>query len=183
LANVEDENLNLLIISKFKGFQSLCSFLRSYLSVSGARSRLGDYFFLSHALANKSPPDPDDPAPTFNGPILVDSAIIPAVVSSAAQAELGALFYNAKDGAMLRNTLEDMGFPQPATPIQADNECAVGIANETVKQKRSKAIDMRFYWVQDKQGQFVIYWRQGADNDADYFTKHHRMRSRYLLDH
>jgi len=89
-----------------------------------------------------------------------------------------------------RTTLEDMGHPQPATPIQADNACAVGLANGTVKQKRSKAIDMRFYWVRDqvKQGHFVIYWRKGSENDADYFTKHHspshhrRMRSRYLLD-
>jgi len=130
----------------------------SYLSASGARSRLGGYFFMSHALQT-SPPTPDTPAPTFNGPILVNSSIIPAVVSSAAEAELGALFYNAKDGAMLRATLEDMGYPQPATPIQADNECAVGLSNGTVKQKRSKAIDMRFYWVRDrvKQGQFVIY--------------------------
>jgi len=81
-----------------------------------------------------------------------------------------------------------MGHPQPATPIQSDNACAVGIANDTVKQKRSKAIDMRFYWVRDrvKDGQFVIYWRKGADNAADYFTKHHspahhrRSRSKYL---
>lgn len=121
----------------------------SYLSASGARSRLGGYFFMSHAL-HPSPPTPETPAPTFNGPILVNSSIIPAVVSSAAEAELGALFYNAKDGAMLRATLEDMGYPQPATPIQADNECAIGLSNGTVKQKRSKAIDMRFYWVRDR---------------------------------
>jgi hypothetical protein len=81
-----------------------------------------------------------------------------------------------------------MGHPQPPTLIQADNACAVGIANETVKQKRSKAIDMRFYWVRDRvrQGQFIIYWQRGSDNLAVYFTKHHppshhrRMRSRYL---
>jgi len=161
----------------------------SYLSASGARSRLGGYFFMSNPLP-RSPPHPDDPAPMFNGPVLVNSSIIQPVLSSAAEAELGALFHNAKDGCMLRTTLEDMGHPQPATPIQADNACAVGLANGTVKQKRSKAIDMRFYWVRDqvKQGHFVIYWRKGSENDADYFTKHHspshhrRMRSRYLLD-
>ena len=38
---------------------------------------------------------------------------------------------------MLRNTLTGMGHPQPATPVQADNECAVALANGTVKQKRS----------------------------------------------
>lgn len=158
----------------------------SYLSISGARSRLGGYFFLSHDI--RTPPTPTDPGPIFNGPILVNSSIIQVVVSSAAEAELGALFFNAKDGCMLRNTLIDMGHPQPATPIQADNACAVGLANGALKQKRSKAIDMRFYWVRDrvKDGQFVIYWRKGSENDADYFTKHHppahhrRLRSRYL---
>ncbi len=84
--------------------------------------------------------------------------------------------------------LADMGHPQPATPIQADNACAVGLVHDSLKQKRSKAIKMRFYWVRDrvKQGQLVIYCRKGVENDADYFTKHHpkahhqRMRSRYL---
>jgi hypothetical protein len=112
------------------------------------------------------------------------------VLSSAAEAEMGALFYNAKEAAWLRTTLEDMGHPQPATPIQTDNACAAGIANGTVKQRRSKAIDMRFYWIRDRvaQGQFVVHWRRGTDNLADYFTKHHSpahhrlMRSRYILD-
>jgi hypothetical protein len=68
-----------------------------------------------------------------------------AVVSSAAEAELGALFYNGKEAAWLRTTLINMGHAQPPTPIQTDNSCAAGIANGTVKQRRSKAIDMRFY--------------------------------------
>ena len=44
-----------------------------------------------------------------------------------------------------------------------------------MKQKRSKAIDMRFYWVRDrvKQNQFLIYWRPGANNYGDYVSKHH----------
>jgi len=115
----------------------------SYLSASGARSRLGGYFFMSNPLL-RSPPHPDDPSPMFNGPVLVNSSIIQPVLSSAAEAELGALFHNAKDGCMLRTTMEDMGHPQPATPIQSDNACAVGLTNGTVRQKRSIAIDMRF---------------------------------------
>jgi hypothetical protein len=66
------------------------------------------------------------------------------MISSATEAELGALFHNGKEAAWLRTTLIDMGHPQPATPIQTDNLCAAGIANGTVKQRRSKAIDMRF---------------------------------------
>jgi hypothetical protein len=64
-----------------------------------------------------------------------------------------------------------------------DNQVACGIANDSVKQKRSKAMDMRFYWIRDRvrQGQFLIYWRPGETNRANYFTKHHRrMRPVYL---
>jgi hypothetical protein len=130
---------------------------------------------------------PHAPPPPINGNVHVPSTILKVVVSSAAEAELGALFYNGKEAAWLRTTLIDMGHPQPPTPIQTDNSCAAGIANDTVKQRRSKAIDMRFYWVQDRvvQKQFVVHWRQGSDNLADYFTKHHSaahhriMRSQY----
>jgi hypothetical protein len=71
--------------------------------------------------------------------------------------------------------LIELGFPQDATPIQTDNNTASGIANDTVKQRRSKAMDMRFYWIRDRvrQDQFLIYWSKGSDNLADYFTKHH----------
>jgi hypothetical protein len=54
------------------------------------------------------------------------------VLSSATEAELGVLFYNGKEAAMLRNTHRNMGHPQSATPIQTDNACATGIANDTV---------------------------------------------------
>ena len=148
----------------------------SYLSASHARSRVGGYFFLSSQLADPTKaPAADSPPPPFTGPILVNSSIMKAVLASAAEAELGALFFNAKDGASLRTILADMGHPQPATPIQTDNACAAGIVNSTMKQRRSKAIDMRFYWVRDRvqQGEFLVYWRRGVENDADYFTKHH----------
>jgi hypothetical protein len=69
-----------------------------------------------------------------------------------------------------------------------DNSTASGIVNDTVKQKQSKAMDMRFYWTRDrvKQNQFCIYWKKGILNRADYFTKDHQvkhhkeMRSTYL---
>ena len=159
----------------------------SYLSVTGSRSRLGGWFFLSTNIGSTAPL-PDTPPPPFNAPVLVNTSIIGNIVASAGEAELGGLFHNCKDGCMLRNTLNDLGHPQPQTPVQTDNACAVGIANETVKQKRSKAIDMRYYWVRDRvrAKQFMVYWRRGAENDADYFTKHHApahhrlKRSRYL---
>ncbi len=98
-----------------------------------------------------------------------------SILASATEAEVGALFHNAQDGEMLHTTLKSMGHPQPATPIQTNNKVVEGIVNNCVKQPRSKAIDMRFYWVCDCvcQGHFQIHWKKGSKNLVDYFTKHH----------
>ena len=75
---------------------------------------------------------------------------------------------------MLRTTLEALGHPQPeATPIQTDNACAAGIANYTIKEKRSKAIDMRFHWLRDRvrQKQIKVLHVPGTKQLADFFTK------------
>jgi hypothetical protein len=106
----------------------------SYLSVSKARSRLGGLFF----LGNKSPEQD-----TLNGSILNIAAVIKNVVASAAESEVGACFHNAQSGAPLRVTLTDLGHTQPPTPLRTDNSTAYSIVNETIKQKRSKAMDMR----------------------------------------
>ena len=54
-------------------------------------------------------------------------------------------FYNAKKSLPFRITLEEMGHPQPPTPMEVDNETAIGFLLETMKLKRAKAIDMRFH--------------------------------------
>jgi hypothetical protein len=48
-----------------------------------------------------------------NGAILIISKVLNHVMSSAAEAEIGAVFINAKEGAVLRTTLEELGHPQP----------------------------------------------------------------------
>jgi hypothetical protein len=122
------------------------------------------------------------------GQFMIVINVLKHVMSSAAEAEIGAVFINAKEGAVLRTTLEELGHKQPPTPMETDNTTATGYSNGTIKQKRTKAMDMRFYWIKDrvKQGQFKIYWGQGFQNLADYFTKHHspahhkRIRNVYI---
>ena len=96
-------------------------------------------------------------------------------MASAAEAELAALFMNAQIIMPLRTMCEELGHPQPPTPIRTDNSTAKGIVHETIKQKRSKAIDMQFYWLRDrqKQNQIDIYWQPGTTNAGDFFTKYH----------
>jgi hypothetical protein len=143
----------------------------SYLSEPKARSRVGGHFFLSDMPTS----NPEKQKPPNNGAVHTVSNILKNVMSSATEAEFAGLFHNAKDGAMLRTTLTEMGHPQPATPIQTDNSTANGITNGTVRQHKSKAMDMRFYWIQDRvrQGQFIVYWAPGSTNMGDYHTKHH----------
>ena len=113
--------------------------------------------------------------PPNNSAILTIATIIKAVMSSAAEAELGALFINVKEAMHLRHVLEEMGHPQPRTPIQTDNTTAEKVINNKIQPKRTKAMDMHFHWLRGReaQGQFNIYWRPGNTNLADYFTKHH----------
>lgn len=137
----------------------------SYLSEPKARSRAGGHMFMSA----------DNDIPANNGAVLNISQIIRAVMSSAAEAELGALFINAKMAVAMRHTLEELGHPQPRTPIQTDNKTANDLLTNRIMPKALKAMDMRFNWLRcrDTQGQFRYYWRPGTQNLADYFTKHH----------
>ena len=136
------------------------------LVASNARSRAGGYTFLGNRNNNKQ---------IHNGPITILAKVIKHVMASAAEAEIAALFMNAKEALPLRITLTELGHPQPPTPLCADNNTANGIINGIFKQDRSKAIDMRFYWLVDRvqQGQFNVCWDSGKKNLADYFTKHH----------
>ena len=119
----------------------------------------------------------------FNGPVLILAKVLKNVMASATEAEIGALFLNGQEAAGLRTCLEAMGYPQPATPMKTDNSTTDGIINNTMKQRRSKAIDMRFHWLRDRtrQGQFYIFWDSGKNNLADYYTKHHPASLHRLL--
>jgi hypothetical protein len=140
----------------------------SYLSESKSRSRAGGIFFLAAPYSSML-------TPALNGAVHITSLIMKHVLASAAEAEIAALFHNAQEACSMRVTLTTLGHPQSATPIQTDNQCALGIVNGTVKQKRSRAIDMRFYWLCDRvqQNHFLVHWAPGPTNRGDYFTKHH----------
>ena len=105
----------------------------AYLVEPEAKSRAGGFFY----LGNKD-------GKLLNGSILILAKIIKFVMASAAEAEIAALFMNAKLAIPIRQALIEMGQPQPATKIKTDNSTADGFVNDTIKQNRSKAIDMRF---------------------------------------
>jgi hypothetical protein len=97
-------------------------------------------------------------------------------MASASEAKTGALFHNGQETAHIRQILKELDREQSQpTHITTDNSTADGFANDQIKIKQSKAMDMRFYWIQDRvsQGQFIVHWQKGSDNLANYFTKHH----------
>jgi hypothetical protein len=96
-------------------------------------------------------------------------------MSSLQESETGMGFLNARDAIPIIQTLTEMGHPQGPVPLQFDNQASTGILTETFAQRRSKAMDMRFYWLRDRatQKQFHIHWRKGDTNLADYPSKHH----------
>ena len=135
----------------------------SYLSRPNSKSVAGCIIYFGDASVPT----------TENGAVFANSTVLDVVVSSAAEAEYGAAFKSGQQGINIRNIAIGLGHAQPATPILCDNKFAVDFANDTCKQRRSKAIDMRFHWLRDRirQGQFTITHVPGCSNLADIFTK------------
>jgi hypothetical protein len=102
----------------------------SYLNEPNGRRRVAGFYF----LGSKSLPN--QPI-ALNGAIHVTCSVIKFTVASAAIAELGALFLNCREGKNIRLILEELGHPQPATPVHCDNATAAGIANNSIKKQRS----------------------------------------------
>jgi hypothetical protein len=101
-----------------------------------ARSRVGGYFYLGGR---------DEPAnnPKPNAPIHIESRM-KNVMSSASEAETGALFHNGQKAAHIRQILKELDREQSQpNHITTNNSTADGFANDRTKIKRSKA--MRFY--------------------------------------
>ena len=153
----------------------------SYLSAPRSRSRVGGYFYLSSGTPNPA-------SCAHNGAIYVLFCILKRVLASVAEVHIGATFTNAQEALPIRQMLRDKGHLQPATPMQVDNTTAVGFANRTLKQKRSKSINMKYYWIQDRTNlqQFHIYWIPVKVNLGQYHTKnfspahHKQVKSVYL---
>ena len=72
------------------------------------RSRAGYHIFLSK----------NDAMPRWNVPVLTLAHIVKFVLSSASEEELGGFFITAQEMVAMRNTLEEMKWPQPKSPIQ-----------------------------------------------------------------
>ena len=155
----------------------------AYLVAPKAKSRIAGFFYCSRR------PTINNPLASINGPVHVECRTLRHVVTSAAEAETAALFYNAQTALEIINILNALGHKQSMVNIKTDNETAASFVNDTLKHKRSKAWDVRYHWLieQQRNKKFKIYWDKGANNLADYHTKHHppihhqKVRKNYIL--
>ncbi len=108
-----------------------------FLNVINARSRAGAHIYLSE----------NEPFPRFNGAVLYLAQIIKFVMASAAKAELAALFVTSREMILHRQTLTDMGWPQPKSPIKTNNSTTAGDTNMTIVPRRANMMDMRLWWL------------------------------------
>ena len=79
----------------------------SYLSETKLRSRAGGHFFMASNIA----------VPENNGAVHTVTQIIKTVMSSAAEAELGALYINCREAIPAQHLLEAMVHRQPPTAM------------------------------------------------------------------
>ena len=63
------------------------------------------------------------------------------------ETELLVLFVNYQRGAATRMALIEIGHAQPPTQAVMESATEDGFVNDNIRQRRSRAIDMQFYWV------------------------------------
>ena len=143
-----------------------------YLVLPQARSHVARIFYLRNATAG---------LPPLNGAIQVICKTLHNVVSSAAKAETCGIFIGGQQAVPIITTLSKLNHRQPTsgTHISTDNSTAKGILTANLRQKLSRAFDMRYWWIKYriKQRQFGLVWEPGKENQADYFTKHFRLNT------
>jgi hypothetical protein len=74
-------------------------------------------------------------------------------MSSATKANFAGLYKMACKAIYIRIILEELGHVQPPTPLQTDDAMTDGVINGKVQPKKTKAMDMRFHWLQDQECQ------------------------------
>ena len=66
-------------------------------------------------------------------------------MSSATEAELGALFINCREAIPARHALRAMGHEQPPTLMQTNNTTTHGVVTNNIASKRLKSMDMKLH--------------------------------------
>ena len=136
----------------------------SFQSLPDGRSRIGHIQYLTNT---------NDPKEHVKNIIHANSQVLRMRPAHIVEAEYGSAFECGQATYPTISTLESLGHPQDPIKFFGDNEIAIGVSNDEVKVKRSKAIEKSYHWFKDKCeiGEFLSIHIPGDLNVSDYFTK------------
>ena len=111
-----------------------------------------------------------------NGVVHLVSTIIRNAMLYVAESKIAAMYLNSKYDVIIRNTSEEIFHPNTKTPLNTNNSTAQGIVNRNILQKLSKATDIRFYCLGNRENQkhFQVHWAPGLQHIGGYHIKHHQ---------
>ena len=58
----------------------------------------------------------------------------------------------------MRQTLIDMGWPHPPTPIQTNNYSASVVVNDTTVARKTKSMELRLHWLRSRESQQQFFF-------------------------
>jgi hypothetical protein len=95
---------------------------------------------------------------------------------SSYQGEIGSYYRGIKDGARIKNILDEFGELQNFNPVRlliGDNEKGVDFLNSDVSGEGIKHAELRFHYIREEiaKGGVEAVWRKGTTNSADCATK------------
>lgn len=96
-------------------------------------------------------------------------------MGASSESDVEEAYVNSRLDANHRITVMDMRYFQSETTIEMDNTTAHGVLTKQLTPKRSKAIDMQFCWLRDRnnQNQFHLNCKPGIKNLTYYYSKYH----------
>ena len=92
---------------------------------------------------------------------------------SSAESEYCAMSVASQEILWMRTLLGELGFPQPTTVLQCDNQPAIAIAQNLVTLGRIKHIDIKHHFIRQHilECALKVQWTPSLENVADIFTK------------
>ena len=86
--------------------------------------------------------------PPNNGAVLDIAQIMKTVMSSDVEAEIGAMYVNARKAILDQKIINEMGHCQPRNPMQNDNSSVHSVITNNVQPKHTKAKEMSLYLIE-----------------------------------
>ena len=139
----------------------------SYISERNSKSRAPGHFFFGWIPRGGE-------RIQLNGTVYRLCSILKFVELSVTEAELGSLSLNKKESCIMQLTLAKLVHTYPPTPINCYNSTVAGIANVNVKKKRSRSMELRYFYVCDQvnHGFVDVLWHPCQENLGYYTRKH-----------